>query len=144
MTTPEKKIVEMSDAEVMALEDHPAFGDGIKAPHPDEQEERDWRAGPDGLRPTLYMRVRLANIEESMTNPEYAKVSAIIDRIEQARARNNRHWVEIIRLVMRVAPVEARAIFDEIERTDQEILDYSKSLRSPPAPAESERAPSAR
>lgn len=97
---------------------------------------------PDGLRPMRYTRIRLENIEHAMTNPEYAEVSAIIDRIQEARARNNVLWMDIVRLVMRVAPVEARAIFDEIERNDQAILGFSAGLRGQFAPAESERGSS--
>jgi hypothetical protein len=36
----------------------------------------------------------------------------------------------VIRLVMRVAPKEARAIFDEIEATDAKILQASAHLRA--------------
>lgn len=43
---------------------------------------------------------------------------ALIDRIQEIRATNNRVWMKIVRLAMREAPEEARSIFREIERND--------------------------
>lgn len=52
----------------------------------------------------------------------------IIDKIEEIRSHNNTLWMDIVRLVMRVAPKEARKIFARIEANDQEITKLTSRL----------------
>ncbi len=54
--------------------------------------------------------------------------AAIITRIQAARARNNANWMDLLRLAMRVAPEEARAIFARIAATDFEVVVLTKQL----------------
>lgn len=56
--------------------------------------------------------------------PELAK---IIDGLEAARARQNTNWMDIVRLVYRRAPDEAKALFRKIEAQDAEILRLAQS-----------------
>jgi len=44
-----------------------------------------------------------------------------IDRIEEARARNNVNWMSILRLALERSPVTAKQIVSEIKKIDQEI-----------------------
>lgn len=72
---------------------------------------------------------------------DYEEVSKIIDRIQEVRSLNNVKWMDLVRLAMRVAPLEARKIFDEIEENDRRIYELSAGLRSQPAAGRA-RAPS--
>ena len=52
----------------------------------------------------------------------------LIDQIEMIRARNNSRWMDLIRLAMRVAPVEAKAILREIHALDGEVRRLTAEL----------------
>lgn len=54
--------------------------------------------------------------------------TGIIDEIEAVRARNNKAWMGLVRLALEVAPERAKAIFAEISKNDEEILELSKRL----------------
>lgn len=54
--------------------------------------------------------------------------SELIDEIENVRSRNNRVWMNLVRLALEVAPERARALFSEISKNDEEILALSKML----------------
>lgn len=45
----------------------------------------------------------------------------IIDQIEAARSKNNRNWMDLLRLAYRYAPAEATQIMREIFKQDQEV-----------------------
>lgn len=46
----------------------------------------------------------------------------LIDKLQAIRAETNVLWMKIVRLAMREAPEEARAIFREIEKNDARQL----------------------
>lgn len=52
----------------------------------------------------------------------------LIDAIEQIRARNNTHWMNLVRLAFELAPERARGIMQEIERLDGEVRRLTKEL----------------
>jgi hypothetical protein len=52
-----------------------------------------------------------------------ARDEALIDRLQEIRSRSNVLWMGIVRLAMREAPEEARAIFRQIEANDRQQLD---------------------
>ena len=52
----------------------------------------------------------------------------ILDEIEAARSRNNRYWMSLLRLALDSSPVEAQAILDRINHTDDEISFLTKRL----------------
>ena len=52
----------------------------------------------------------------------------IVDAIAAARARNNQHWMALLRLAFRVAPAETRAVFARIQQTDSEVVALTKRL----------------
>lgn len=45
----------------------------------------------------------------------------IIDRIEEIRGRNNKNWMDLLRLAFKYAPHEAAAVMAGIYAEDQEI-----------------------
>lgn len=51
-----------------------------------------------------------------------------VDQIQAVRSLNNKRWMDIVRLAMRVAPKQARAIFREIEANDAKILKLSGKM----------------
>lgn len=56
------------------------------------------------------------------------QVTDLIDCIESVRARNNTHWMNLVRLAFEVAPDRAKAIMQEIERGDRRILQLTQEL----------------
>lgn len=56
------------------------------------------------------------------------KYDLIIDDIEAVRTRNNKNWMDILRLAFRHSPQEAAAILREIYKEDKEISDLAARL----------------
>lgn len=54
--------------------------------------------------------------------------SEIIDRVFEIRAKNNRNWMEILRLAFKHAPEEAKKIMAGITECDAEINRLTKQL----------------
>lgn len=52
----------------------------------------------------------------------------LIDEIEKIRGRNNKNWMDILRLAFTHAPKEAAGILAEIYRHDQQISELAKKL----------------
>lgn len=52
----------------------------------------------------------------------------LIDRIEAIRARNNVHWMNLVRLAFELAPDRARGILQEIARLDGEVRRLTEEL----------------
>jgi len=55
-------------------------------------------------------------------------VIEVIDKIEEIRGRNNKNWMDLLRLAIRVAPEEAKVIIGEIYKHDDEISRLVKQL----------------
>jgi ribosomal protein L19E len=45
----------------------------------------------------------------------------ILDGIRNARADNNNHWMEIVRIALTHAPVETKAVLRQIAKIDREV-----------------------
>lgn len=56
------------------------------------------------------------------------KYDLIIDQIEAVRTRNNRNWMDILRLAFRHSPDEAAAILKDIYREDKAVSDLAAKL----------------
>lgn len=56
---------------------------------------------------------------------------AIIDEIERVRTKNNKNWMDLLRLAFRHAPEDAAAIVAEIYKEDSAISQLSKQLTQP-------------
>lgn len=52
----------------------------------------------------------------------------LIDQIEQIRGKNNKNWMDLLRLAFRHAPQEAGAIMAEIYKMDGDISQLAKKL----------------
>lgn len=52
----------------------------------------------------------------------------LIDRITEARTKNNLNWMALIRLAFKYAPKDAALIMQNITKRDMEISKYSKQL----------------
>jgi len=52
----------------------------------------------------------------------------IIDEIERIRTKNNRNWMDLLRLAFRVAPKEAAEIVAEIYKQDGRISELARQL----------------
>jgi hypothetical protein len=47
--------------------------------------------------------------------------SEIIDEIQKVRTKNNKNWMDILRVAFKYAPEEARSILAEINKSDGKI-----------------------
>ena len=65
---------------------------------------------------------------ESLTMTDKSKYDLIIDDIEAVRTRNNKNWMDILRLAFRHSPDDAAAILREIYREDKTISDLAAKL----------------
>ena len=52
----------------------------------------------------------------------------VIDEIEQVRARNNKNWMDLLRLAYRHAPEETLEIAREIFAQDTRVTELTKEL----------------
>ena len=67
----------------------------------------------------------------------------VIDRIEAIRGKNNRNWMDLLRLAFRHAPHEAAQIVAGIYQHDQEISTLAKMLVDGPGETGQGQTPSA-
>jgi len=52
----------------------------------------------------------------------------IINEIQKIRAKNNTHWMDVVKLAFKIAPDEARAIFKKIKYCDERVNELLKEL----------------
>ena len=52
----------------------------------------------------------------------------IISKIEKTRKKNNKNWMDILRLAFKSSPVEASKILSEIYKEDKNISVLAKKL----------------
>lgn len=52
----------------------------------------------------------------------------IIEQITKIRARNNRNWMNILRLAFRHAPAHAKQIMSSISACDSEVTKLTRKL----------------
>lgn len=52
----------------------------------------------------------------------------LIDRIEDVRANNNRHWMDLVRLAVRLDPGKAKLLLRQIAECDGEVRRLTKEL----------------
>lgn len=56
------------------------------------------------------------------------KYSKIINSIEKTRGRNNKNWMDILRLAFNSSPSEAAKILSSIYKEDKKISNLAKKL----------------
>ncbi|MBU2249419.1 MAG: hypothetical protein KKD77_21905 [Gammaproteobacteria bacterium] len=52
----------------------------------------------------------------------------ILDQIENIRAKNNKNWMDILRLTFKFAPEEAGKIMKDISKCDSEVIELTRQL----------------
>jgi hypothetical protein len=57
-----------------------------------------------------------------------ARELAVVDKIQAIRARNNRAWMDILRVAMKTAPQETRKLLAAITTNDKQISRLSARL----------------
>lgn len=60
-------------------------------------------------------------------NKKYEK---IFDNIEKVRSKNNKNWIDILRLAFKHSPNEAKKIFKEIVKKDKQLIKLAKDLHN--------------
>ena len=58
-------------------------------------------------------------------NKNYDK---IFNDIEKLRSKNNKNWVDILRLAFKHSPSEAKKIFKQIVNKDKQLIKLAKDL----------------
>ena len=53
---------------------------------------------------------------------------SIINKIEKIRTKNNKNWMNLLRLAFKYAPKQARGIINKINKQDKEISLLLKQL----------------
>ena len=61
-----------------------------------------------------------------MTKKE--KYNKVIDKMEKTRTKNNKNWMDILRLAFKSSPGEASTILSKIYKEDKKIANLAKSL----------------
>jgi hypothetical protein len=52
----------------------------------------------------------------------------LIDAIEAVRVQNNRHWMDLVRLAVELAPDRAKALLRQIEDCDERVQRLTREL----------------
>ncbi len=52
----------------------------------------------------------------------------IINKIEKIRSKNNKQWMNLLRLAVRFAPIQAKKTIYKINKNDKDISDLLKKL----------------
>ena len=60
----------------------------------------------------------------------YKKVSIVIREIEKTRSKNNKNWMDLLRLAFKYAPFEGKKILKEINKNDQKISKLLNKISS--------------
>lgn len=64
-------------------------------------------------------------VKNKKTNKDYNR---IIERIQKVRKKNNKNWMDILKLAFNSNPVKASKIFNEIYKEDKNINRLAKKL----------------
>ena len=70
----------------------------------------------------------LDNWETTVEDLKKRSDEEIINEIQDIRARNNTHWMDVVKLAFRVTPKESREIFKKIKQCDFKINELLKEL----------------
>lgn len=57
------------------------------------------------------------------------KANLLIREIEKTRSKNNKNWMDLLRLALQYAPLKAKKVLKEINKNDQKISKLLKSLK---------------
>ena len=60
----------------------------------------------------------------------FKKTSIVIREIEKTRSKNNKNWMDLLRLACKYAPLKAKKVLKEINKNDQKISKLLKKVSS--------------
>ena len=63
-----------------------------------------------------------------MKNNKYRKSLKLVNQIQKIRSKNNKNWMNILRLAFKSSPSEASTILSKIYKEDKKIANLAKSL----------------
>lgn len=75
-----------------------------------------------------YNKNKLKNIIVMKKKLKKINYSKIIEKIENVRKKNNKNWMDILRLAFQESPNEAKKIFSQIYKDDKRISSLAKLL----------------
>ena len=87
----------------------------------------DWTAGREEVREKFKWVYDKFTVSIDWKAREASPASPI-DRIEEARARNNLNWMSILRLALEMSPQSAQPIVSDIRRIDKQIAELTEEL----------------
>lgn len=61
---------------------------------------------------------------------KFKKASKLIKEIENTRKKNNKNWMDLLRLAFKYAPSKAKKVLKEINKNDQKISKLLKKVSS--------------
>ena len=65
-----------------------------------------------------------------MKKLSFKKTSILIREIEKTRSKNNKNWMDLLRLACKYAPFKAKKVLKEINKNDQKISKLLKKVSS--------------
>ena len=65
-----------------------------------------------------------------MKKKKFKKTSKLIKEIENTRAKNNKNWMDLLRLAFKYAQSQAKKVLKEINKNDQKISQLLKKVSS--------------
>ena len=71
---------------------------------------------------------KVIELSELLHMPTKRTKLEILDEIEQVRAENNTHWMDVVRLCFELDEKRAQNIFYNIKECDKRIRDLSKEI----------------
>ena len=60
-------------------------------------------------------------------NRNYLK---IIDEIQKVRTKNNKNWMDLLRIAFKYAPKETTKVFSQIYREDKKLNNLARKLKN--------------
>ena len=60
-------------------------------------------------------------------NKNYAK---IIDQIENVRKKDNKNWMDLLRIAFKYAPKETTKVFSQIYKEDRKLNNLARKLKN--------------
>ena len=57
------------------------------------------------------------------------KYEKVFNNIEKVRSKNNKNWIDILRLAFKHSPKEAKIIFKAIVKKDKQLIKLAKDLQ---------------
>ena len=76
----------------------------------------------------LYLSMETIKIKNIMSKDKIANSLKIVDQIQKIRSKNNKNWMDLLRLSLRLDYAKTSKILSQIYSDDQEISKLAKKL----------------